>query len=98
MVQEDEVFYFTPRLLRLLLCQTLFVIPWAVAYQAPLSMGFPRQKHWSGLPLPSPGDLPNPGIEPMFLALADRFFTTEPPWKHLLQLGLVNSELLSPIS
>ena len=65
MVQEDEVFYFAPRLLRLLLCQTLFVIPWAVAYQAPLSMGFPRQKHWSGLPFPSLGGPPDPGIEPV---------------------------------
>ena len=42
----------------------LFVTPWTVAYQAPLSMGFSRQEYWSGLPLPSPGDLPNPGIEP----------------------------------
>ena len=42
----------------------LFATPWAVARQAPLSMGFPRQEHWSGLPFPSPGDLPNPGIEP----------------------------------
>ena len=40
------------------------VIPWTVAYQAPLSLGFSRQEYWSGLPLPSPGDLPNPGIEP----------------------------------
>ena len=38
--------------------------PMTVAYQAPPSMGFPRQKYWSGLPFPSPGDLPNPGIEP----------------------------------
>ena len=38
--------------------------PWTVAYQAPLSMGFSRQAYWSGLPFPSPGDLPNPGIEP----------------------------------
>ena len=38
--------------------------PWTVAYQAPLSMGFSRQEYWSGLPFPSPGDLPNPGIEP----------------------------------
>ena len=37
---------------------------WAVAYQAPSSMGFSRQEHWSGLPFPSPGDLPDPGIEP----------------------------------
>ena len=42
----------------------LFVIPWTVAHQAPLSMGFPRQEHWSGLPFPPPGDLPDPGIEP----------------------------------
>ena len=42
----------------------LFVIPWTGAYQAPLSMGFSRQEYWSGLPFPSPGDLPNPGIEP----------------------------------
>ena len=38
--------------------------PWTVAHQAPLSMGFSRQEYWSGLPFPSPGDLPNPGIEP----------------------------------
>ena len=42
----------------------LFVTPWTVAYQAPLSMGFSRQEYWSGLPFPSPRDLPNPGIEP----------------------------------
>ena len=42
----------------------LFATPWTVAYQAPLFMGFSRQEHWSGLPFPSPGDLPNPGIEP----------------------------------
>ena len=43
-------------------CLTL-ATPWTVACQAPLSMGFSRQEYWSGLPLPSPGDLPNPGIE-----------------------------------
>ena len=42
----------------------LFATPWTVAYQAPPSMGFPRQESWSGLPFPSPGDLPDPGIEP----------------------------------
>ena len=42
----------------------LFAILWTVAYQAPLSMGFSRQEYWSGLPFPSPGDLPDPGIEP----------------------------------
>ena len=39
-------------------------IPWTVARQAPLSMGFPRQEYWSGLPVPSPEDLPDPGVEP----------------------------------
>ena len=58
-----------------------FATSWTAASQAPLSMGFPRQEYWSGLPLPSPGDLPNPGIEPMSPALAGGFFTTEPPGK-----------------
>ena len=47
----------------------LFATPWTVAYQAPPSMGFSRQEYWSGLPFPSPGDLPNPGIEPRSSAL-----------------------------
>ena len=47
----------------------LFAIPWTVARQAPLSMGFSREEDWSGLPCPSPGDLPNPGIEPRSPAL-----------------------------
>ena len=42
----------------------LFAAPWTVAHQAPLFMGFSRQEYWSGLPFPSPGDLPNPGIKP----------------------------------
>ena len=41
----------------------LFATPWTVAHQAPLSMGFSRQEYWSGLPFPSPGDLPDPGIK-----------------------------------
>jgi len=45
----------------------------------PLSMGFPRQQYWSGLPFPSPEDLPNPGIEAAFPALTGGLFTTEPP-------------------
>ena len=49
--------------------------------QAPLSMGFPRQEYWSGLPSPSPGDLPHPGIDPVSPALVGKFFTTEPPGK-----------------
>jgi len=49
-------------------------------------MGFPRQEYWSGLPFPSPGDLPNPAIEPTSPALAGRFFITEPPGKPNLHL------------
>ena len=47
----------------------LFAIPWTVTYQAPPSLGFSRQEHWSGLPFPSPGNLPKPGIEPRSPAL-----------------------------
>ena len=57
----------------------LFVTLWTVAHQALLSMEFSRQEYWSGLLCPHPGDLPNPGVEPMSLAspvLEDRFFTT----------------------
>ena len=53
--------------------------PWIVARQAPVSMGFPRQEYWSGLPFPSPGDLPNSGIKPLSPALAGGFFTAESP-------------------
>ena len=56
-----------------------FVTPWTRACQVPLSMGFSRQEYWCGLPFPSPGDLPNPGIEPVSPALAGKFFTTVPP-------------------
>ena len=56
-----------------------FGTPWTVAHWAPLSIGFPRQECWSGLPFPSPGDLLDPGIKSMSPALAGRFFTTEPP-------------------
>ena len=59
------------------------VSPWTAARQAPLSTGFSRQEHWSGLPLPPPGDLPHPGMEPMSPALAGGFSTTEPPGKPL---------------
>ena len=57
---------------------------WSVALQAPLSMGFSRQEYWSKLPFPSPGDLSDPGIEPVSLmspALAGRFFTTSANWE-----------------
>ena len=57
----------------------LFATPWTVAHQAPLSMGFSRQEYWSGLPFPSPGDLPDPGIEPRSPALQADALTSEPP-------------------
>ena len=50
-------------------CVQLFVTPWTIACQAPLAMGFPRQEYWSGLPFPSLGDLPDPGIKPTSPAL-----------------------------
>ena len=50
-------------------CVQLFATPWTIAYPAPWSMGFSRQEYWSGLPFPSPGDLPDPGIEPVSPAL-----------------------------
>ena len=53
----------------------LFVTPWTVARQAPLSMGFSRQEYWNGLPFPPPGNLPNPGIKPRFPVLQVDFFT-----------------------
>ena len=61
-----------------------FETPWTVACQTLLSMGFSRQEYWSGLPFPSPGDLLDPGTEPMSPALAGGFFTTEPPGKKML--------------
>ena len=57
--------------------------PWIITHQAPLSVGFPRQEYWSGLPFPSPGDLLNPETEPTSPPLACRFFTSEPPGKLL---------------
>ena len=62
-------------------CVRLFATSWTVAHQAPPSMGFSRQEHWSGLPFPSPGDLPDPGIEPRSPALQADAFTSELPRK-----------------
>ena len=56
------------------------VTPWTVARQVPLSMGFPRQEYWNGLPFPFPADLLHPRIKPGCPALAGGFFTTEPTW------------------
>ena len=63
-------------------CVPLFAMPWIVACQAPLSVGFSRQEYWSVLPCPPPGDLLGPGIEPVSLmspALSGEFFTTVTP-------------------
>ena len=61
----------------------LFANPWTVAYQAPQSLEFSRQEYWSGLPFSSPGDLPNPGIEPGSLELQVDALPSEPPGKPL---------------
>ena len=65
----------------------LFVTPWTVAYQVPPSMGFSRQECWSGLPFPSPGDVPDPGIEPGSPTLRADALPSEPPGKLLDLLG-----------
>ena len=62
-------------------CVRLFAIPWTVAYQAPPSMEFSRLGCWSGLPFPSPEDLPSPGIESGSLTLQADAFPSEPPGK-----------------
>ena len=77
--------------------------PWTVAYQAYWSMGFSRQEYWSGLPFPSPGDLPYLGIEPESPALEADNLTSEPPGKPglrvpaslLTQLRLLDSTLVA---
>ena len=60
-------------------CVRLFVTPWTAAHQAPPSMEFSRQEYWSGLPFPSPGDLPDPGIEPGSPTLRVDALPSEPP-------------------
>ena len=73
----------------------LFATLWTVALQAPLSMGFSRQEYWSGLPFPSQGVLPSPGIEPISLtspALAGGFLTASATWEaHLHKPGPQNN-------
>ena len=68
-------------------CPTL-VTPWTVSYQAPPSMGFSRQEYWSGLPLPSPGDLPDPGIKPRSTVFQAGALPSEPPGLILLLILL----------
>ena len=71
----------------------LFVTPWMVAYQGPWSMGFSRQENWSGLPFPSPGDLPNPGIEPGSPALQTDALPSEPLNNNINAFKVVGLEL-----
>ena len=72
----------------------LFGTPWTVAHRAPPSMGFSRQEYCSGLPFPSPGDLPDPGIEPRSPALEADTLTSEPPGKPPLEAVLVGINYL----
>ena len=78
----------------------VFMTPWTVAHQAPLSMGFSWEEYWSPLPFPPPGDHPDPGIEPMSLAspgLAGRFFTTSANWEaqNVMKLMSIGKSLLN---
>ena len=69
----------------LLSCVWLFATPWTVAHQAPLSMGFSRQEYWRGLPVPPPGALPHPGIEPKPPTLQAASLPSEPPGKPYIE-------------
>ena len=73
----------------------LFATPWTIAYHSPQSMEFSRQEYWSGLPFPSPGDLPDPGIEPRFPALLADALPSEPPGK--TTRGLNTATNIAPI-
>ena len=73
----------------------LFATPWTVAYQASPSMGFSRQEYWSGLPFPSPGDLPHPGIEPGSPALEADTLTSEPPGRPWLLRNAESNVMLT---
>ena len=70
----DEMYYLLSRV-------RLFANPWTVAHQAPLSVEFSRQEHWSGLPCPSAGDLPDPGIKPRSPMVQADSLPSEPPDK-----------------
>ena len=76
------------------LCLTLMT-PWTITRQAPLSLGFSRQEYWSGLPFPSPGDLPTPGIEPRSPALqADSLLTKLVVFYRLNKLPYIETDML----
>ena len=81
-------------------CAQLFVVPWTVAHQTPLSMGFSRQEYSTGLPCPPPGDLPDPRIEPVSLAspaLAGGFFITSTTWEATLRSILYSNNSKTPL-
>ena len=92
--------YFLPKVCLVLVLNhfsrvRLFVTPWTGARQVSLSMGFSRQDYWSGLPFPSPGDLPNPEIEPtspLSPAWAGRFFTASPSWEAHITCVLLHDQ------
>ena len=71
--------------------------PWTVACQAPLSMGFPRQEYWTGLPSPSPEDFPHLGIKLTSPALAGGFLTTEPPGKLIINCVYIMSNIMEKL-
>ena len=73
----------------------LFATQWSVAYEAPQSMGFSRQEYWSGLPFPSPGDLPDPVIEPGSPALQADSLPCELPGKHQMNIKYISCLLIS---
>ena len=79
-ISNHEIYSIKIQCVRMLSHVQLFATPWIVAHEAPLSIEFSRQEYWRGSPFPFPGDLPDPGTEPVSPspALAGRFFTTEP--------------------
>ena len=79
---DSQLLYFEKKV-KLFNHVRLFVTPWTTAYQAPQSMEFSRQEYWSGLPFPSPGDLPDPRIEPGSPAMQVDALPSEPPGKLL---------------
>ena len=81
-VYLNKSFYCVKVKVRSLSCVQLFVTPWTVTHQAPLSMGFSRQEYWSGLPFPSPGDLPDSEMELRSLALQADSLSSESPRNH----------------
>ena len=97
------VWFFIKVLVKLLSCVQLFATPWTVAQQASLSMGFSRKEYWSGLPFSSPGDFPDPGIEPRSPALQADALTSEPPkWHQIISIRIIfcssHNKILQKIS